>query len=285
MGPGRRIYHKPCLKCLTCSRRLDALSLLEHDQEPYCKSCHVRNFGTRDLRSANLPPSSSPSTSPTRLTYSLPPTIASESFASNSSILEEPSRHDVDSGVSPRLSSQTSFSTSTSFPYSATQQLPPRRSSPITHGSPILRPSTRPLSPTKLTGARPLSPIATGLAASPLSPTSTGTSTASAPTSLHINAAGAPLKPNYTGRKTFGPSPGFEGTPSCPKCGKAVYFAEQVKASGRTWHKPCLRCTECSVSLDATRLTEKDGKVMCRSCYSKLHGPQGSGYALLGRAG
>lgn len=57
----------------------------------------------------------------------------------------------------------------------------------------------------------------------------------------------------------------------------------QVKASGRVWHKACLRCTECRVLLDSNRLTEKDGDPLCRSCYSKLHGPQGSGYALLGR--
>jgi len=71
----------------------------------------------------------------------------------------------------------------------------------------------------------------------------------------------------------------------CAKCGKTVYFAEQVKAIGKTYHKPCLRCTECSTSLDSTRLTERDGFPYCHRCYGKLYGPQGSGYALLGKAG
>jgi len=69
----------------------------------------------------------------------------------------------------------------------------------------------------------------------------------------------------------------------CPACHKAVYFAEQVKASGQTWHKLCLKCTECKTRLDSSRLTEKDGLVFCRNCYGKLHGPQGEGYALVGR--
>ena len=30
----------------------------------------------------------------------------------------------------------------------------------------------------------------------------------------------------------------------CPRCGKRVYFAEQVLSLGRKWHKPCFRCGE-----------------------------------------
>ncbi|KAF8513364.1 hypothetical protein JB92DRAFT_2812083 [Gautieria morchelliformis] len=293
MGPGRRIYHKPCLKCVTCSRRLDGLSLLEHDLEPYCKSCHVRNFGTRDLRSANLTPSSPP-LSPTRPTRSPSPLPASDSLSSNVSIPEEPGETEpgpeYESPSFPRPRSHTNLPASISFPRTAPSSLSfARRNSQPTRAAPILRPTARPLSPTKSYSARPLSPNSPGYSQKPLSPTSTGMSTASAPTYLRANTTGAqfdtPPRPSFTGnvgaKKTFGPSPGFGGTPSCPRCGKAVYFAEQVKASGRTWHKPCLRCTECSVLLDSTRITEKDGQIMCRSCYSKLHGPQGSGYALL----
>ncbi|KAI9060120.1 hypothetical protein FKP32DRAFT_1687699 [Trametes sanguinea] len=55
MGPGRKLYHKPCLACKNCGKRLDSFSLVEHNEEPYCKNCHVKLFGTRDLRHANLP--------------------------------------------------------------------------------------------------------------------------------------------------------------------------------------------------------------------------------------
>jgi predicted nucleic acid-binding Zn ribbon protein len=60
------------------------------------------------------------------------------------------------------------------------------------------------------------------------------------------------------------------GTPLCARCTKPVYFAEQAKAVGKTFHKFCLRCTECNTSLDSTRLAEKEGKVVCRSCYGKV---------------
>jgi hypothetical protein len=80
------------------------------------------------------------------------------------------------------------------------------------------------------------------------------------------------------------------GTPQCPRCNKNVYFAEQVrtlrwsltshfssrlvgiqvKAVGKTWHKACLRCSECGTSLDSSRLTERDGAPFCNRCYNKV---------------
>jgi len=115
--------------------------------------------------------------------------------------------------------------------------------------------------------------------ASPLASTSTGT-----PMGL---ATGTRYGAALMGQQTGGSMARAWGaaTPTCGKCGKNVYFAEQVKAAGKTYHKGCLRCAECNTLLDSTRLTEKDGSLLCRRCYGKLHGPQGSGYALLGKAG
>ncbi len=70
LGPARKPYHKPCLACTHCNKRLDSYSLLEHDTEPFCKPCHVKAFGTVDLRSANLPVAASPS----RASFALPTT-------------------------------------------------------------------------------------------------------------------------------------------------------------------------------------------------------------------
>jgi len=100
-----------------------------------------------------------------------------------------------------------------------------------------------------------------------------------------------PLVPTSTGtrygRGLTGVSGGTNrqwggGTPICPKCGKSVYFAEQTKAIGQTFHKGCLRCSECDSRLDPGRLSERDARPYCHRCYAKLYGPQGSGYALLG---
>ncbi|KAF7970402.1 hypothetical protein HWV62_24201 [Athelia sp. TMB] len=149
----------------------------------------------------------------------------------------------------------------------------------------------------------PLSPSKTGSYAAPVeaprSPTRSATlgranSTAS-PRSFE-QAVSTPLTQTATGTRygmallggTPTGSPARQwggGTPQCPKCGKSVYFAEQVKATGKTWHKACLRCVECGTTLDSKKLTEKDGEPHCHRCYGRLHGPQGGGYALLGKAG
>ena len=34
----------------------------------------------------------------------------------------------------------------------------------------------------------------------------------------------------------------MKGKNACPKCGKAVYFAEETIAIGKKWHKMCLKC-------------------------------------------
>ncbi|KAL7411732.1 hypothetical protein BDY24DRAFT_395845 [Mrakia frigida] len=84
IGPGRKVYHKTCLKCTNCNKRLDSHLLVEHDEMPYCKQCHVKLFGTRDLRSHNHPqatPALSSTSSPTSPTFaSNPPTPPRPSF-------------------------------------------------------------------------------------------------------------------------------------------------------------------------------------------------------------
>lgn len=72
------------------------------------------------------------------------------------------------------------------------------------------------------------------------------------------------------------------GTPLCARCGKAVYFAEQLQASGRKWHRGCLKCDGCGTTLDPGKLEEgpagevKSGcNTWCRVCYAKYFGPKG----------
>ncbi|KAI6030291.1 hypothetical protein EDC04DRAFT_2711240 [Pisolithus marmoratus] len=348
MGPGRNLYHKPCLACTSCSKRLDSLTLLEHDQMPYCKNCHVRLFGIRDLRQANLPdkedlsnlPFSSPSIrlahgslvntptgSPVRSTYSTP-LAHSRTYGSTdlSTSTTSGSRSPIRThftgtgGATPVLRANSTLPTrfSRAFPSSPAPELASSETDevidvempetnevpdPITMtfeentpcmqhtrdfqtSSPMLfsQPKCTPDSSNPPDGfhdasmerpASPLKPSSTGLITaaniSPLKQTSTGTRYGMA-----LGGAGtSPVK-----------SWGLGGaTPVCPRCGKNVYFAEQMKAIGKTWHKGCLRCSSCNTLLDSKRLNEKDGEPLCGRCYSKLHGPQGSGYALLGKAG
>ncbi|KAG8935230.1 hypothetical protein FRC01_005486 [Tulasnella sp. 417] len=90
------MYHKPCLSCKSCSKRLDSFSLVEHDSEPYCKQCHIRNFSTKDLRHANLP-QASPPTSPSRT-----PTGSAPTSPSRATIPTSPGKLNLATLASPK---------------------------------------------------------------------------------------------------------------------------------------------------------------------------------------
>lgn len=45
IGPNSTPYHKPCLTCITCNKRLDSTLLVEHDGEALCKNCHRSHLG------------------------------------------------------------------------------------------------------------------------------------------------------------------------------------------------------------------------------------------------
>ncbi|KAG8984985.1 hypothetical protein FRB95_006327 [Tulasnella sp. JGI-2019a] len=378
MGPGRKMYHKPCLTCKTCSKRLDSYSLVEHDAEPYCKQCHKKNYATTDLRHANLPQAASPaspgraSTSVAPVSPRMPTSPAKLDLASLASLKQdlaqdmpaEPPAQPVtfvpvhvpepifeaeeddnpdevnEDGIdaeassssqqpppatpphqisiysrqpmSPVYSPNQDRNASPSAPYGPVS---PRRLSWRASGSPAQATSPTQSSDMPVTtpdGQQPLTPTATGFGKR-IVPMSTGGHTVSIPGAYspkrvtqtftgNSNTRGSPngIRPNYTGQGA-GPSfssaspkkimPSFTGGSwnpggqriECPRCAKAVYHAEQVNAVGKRWHKSCLRCTECSTSLDSSRLAEKDGEPYCRACYAKVHGPAGSGYALVGR--
>ncbi|KAI0297915.1 hypothetical protein BC826DRAFT_1123942 [Russula brevipes] len=334
MGPGRKMYHKPCLACTSCGVRLDSFRLLEHDEQVvslilfYSKNCHSRNFGTRDLRQANLPHAAvGLSLTPTRAAGTAPSSpqgrVASPPLAYSKSSPPPPSL----GRPSPLFASATGCGCAWDGP---------------TSPGPLLRP-TRVLSPTRgafstdseqtdsadnttdqgsddshftpshagrSEGGLPRTVPLTGTPDRVPSPTKRPAPISNSPATLgRANTLGgngatgtrriAPLAVSTTGtrygaalmgdlRSTPTGSPVRQwggGSPQCPRCNKNVYFAEQMKAIGKTWHKACLRCSECGTSLDSNRLTERDGAPFCHRCYNKLHGPAGNGYALWGKAG
>ncbi|KAF7420800.1 hypothetical protein PC9H_011318 [Pleurotus ostreatus] len=329
MGPGRMLYHKPCLACTMCNKRLDSLTLLEHNHKPYCKLCHVKHFGTKDLRQANLPympadssqppplppspmkslhaqpssgaslanPSDSPIVqvdgSPTSQTLSLEQEQAAEEDEERDTVPPVlPSRSTANLSRTPAIASSTVSATAqapirtmTTGGFPTPHRFKHRFSSSLDssannrfNAATMGRSHTAtgvPMSDDASQSVRPLVQTATGGVAYPLVPTATGTRYGIAlGGSVGVNTTGSPNK-----RWSMGTNP------TCPKCSKMVYFAEQVKAIGKTYHKGCLRCTQCNTSLDSTRLTENDGEPFCRQCYGKIHGPRGGGYALLGKAG
>jgi DNA-directed RNA polymerase subunit RPC12/RpoP len=65
----------------------------------------------------------------------------------------------------------------------------------------------------------------------------------------------------------------------CPRCGGAVFAAEQQLAKGTMWHKKCFNCAECKRPLDSMLACDgPDKEIHCRSCYGRLFGPKGFGY-------
>lgn len=71
--------------------------------------------------------------------------------------------------------------------------------------------------------------------------------------------------------------------PSCPKCGKPVYFAERKSSLGHDWHPNCLRCESCNRMLNPGRHSEHNGKPYCDiPCYQALFGPGGFGRGGVG---
>ncbi|CAF1503000.1 unnamed protein product [Adineta steineri] len=66
----------------------------------------------------------------------------------------------------------------------------------------------------------------------------------------------------------------------CPGCRKPVYFAEEIKAAGQSFHKFCYRCANCDKSINGANFSEHNGKIYDNNCYRRLFGPKGVGYGM-----
>eukprot|EP00456_Euglypha_rotunda_P012767 TRINITY_DN1368_c0_g1_i27.p1 TRINITY_DN1368_c0_g1~~TRINITY_DN1368_c0_g1_i27.p1 ORF type:complete len:108 (+),score=16.81 TRINITY_DN1368_c0_g1_i27:109-432(+) len=64
-------------------------------------------------------------------------------------------------------------------------------------------------------------------------------------------------------------------TEKCPRCGKSVFSAEEVKAVGKRYHEDCFKCANCKSSLTPIDVQDRDNEVYCRKCYGLLFGPTG----------
>ncbi|KJA22079.1 hypothetical protein HYPSUDRAFT_41203 [Hypholoma sublateritium FD-334 SS-4] len=372
MGPGRKLYHKPCLACTSCSKRLDSFTLLEHDEQPYCKSCHLKLFGTRDLRHANLPQASPPA-SPTHTLSSPARPGSSAGFASGSmnagtpaatppraapppsfwatravgapspswapraqGPVRAPAWDDDDGTYSPAAAHHHTADAAAEAEaeeaheiaaevaeiaderevrealVAASPPTQPQLQDPQEEAAPPVRTIPLALSPARtpyrhytshsVGAAVPSTETASSApSTTPIRALPTGTGTRygvalggvrsgspgpspSAGTGVGMGMGSpSPLRAQATGAARWGGAGGE--TPLCARCAGRVYFAEQVKAVNKTFHKGCLRCTACGTSLDSRSLRDHEGTVFCARCYAKSYGPQGGGYALLGKAG
>ncbi|CAL1548482.1 unnamed protein product [Lymnaea stagnalis] len=70
--------------------------------------------------------------------------------------------------------------------------------------------------------------------------------------------------------------PVLGGADKCPRCNKNVYFAEEVRALGRKYHKQCLKCSQCGKFLDSTNCNDHEDQIFCNTCYRRSFGPNSS---------
>lgn len=70
----------------------------------------------------------------------------------------------------------------------------------------------------------------------------------------------------------------FGGAPKCPVCDKSVYFAEEVVAEGKKFHKACFKCSQCNKMLDSSTATAHEGTLYCHPCHRRNFGLKGYGY-------
>jgi len=222
MGPGRKIYHKSCLTCYSCKRRLDSFSLVEHDGEPYCRPCHVRGFGTRDLRSANISPQAS-----NRASSPGQPTL--EVAADDSIEMDSSPDPDAQQSHTPTTPAEEYIDQHSDIPASPPKQL------------------------TAFEGA--------GKSTQSISPQSTG--------GIYLRRWPPQV---LTASMTGGMKAFVSTSPTCPKCGKAVYFAEQANAIGKKWHMSCLTCTACNKRLDSSTLLDHGDEPYCKACHTRNFG-------------
>lgn len=53
LGAGNK-YHKMCLKCCQCGKRLDSTNMTDRDFDLYCKGCYSKSFGPKGFGFSNL---------------------------------------------------------------------------------------------------------------------------------------------------------------------------------------------------------------------------------------
>ncbi|KAI7855074.1 hypothetical protein BDC45DRAFT_534765 [Circinella umbellata] len=301
IGPGGA-YHRSCLTCKECNKRLDSTTLTERDNEAYCKVCYNRKWGPKGYGFASgasflsteskmpkeileeqgqLQPSE-PSSSNTNNTPQLPPR---KSSSPPPFMVQQQREQEVSPPLSFRKPSSSLFEKETESTSSTTSHVPTSSNWSTKQVIPGTKPPvpTKPLVPTT---TKPTSFSSISTPSHPPSPKSV------APPSLPNRPPQTPPRPQQ--QPFIATKPAYLNTSytpkkvniniqndTCTKCGKAVYAAELAMGAGNKYHKFCLKCTECGKLLSSTNMVDKDFDLYCRGCHAKLHGPKGFGYGNL----
>jgi ribosomal protein L31 len=248
-----KIYHSKCFKCKSCAKNLDSVSCNEHDDLVYCKSCYSKNFGPKGY-----------------------------GFAGGASGLSTAHGQPVGSGIGggapagglvdkddPECCPQCGKRV-----YFAEQILAFRRKwHKVCFKCNTCKKS---MDLNNCTEHEEL-PYCKGCYAKNFGPKGYGfAGGASGLSTVH----GQPHTSNPAGLPSQNGQTDKDDPESCPRCGKSVYFAEQVLSLNRKWHKMCFKCVSCSKTVDIGSATDHDGELYCKGCHGRHFGIKGVGYGV-----
>ncbi|KAJ1646811.1 Cysteine and glycine-rich protein 3 [Coemansia erecta] len=245
VGPGGP-WHRGCFKCKQCNCALSSTILTEHDGEAFCRTCYTKLFSLRGYNvGGSLEPS--PQRQQQQQQQQLP-----RSRGSSFETIPPPvvgSSYQRSSGSSPTHRSTDN----------AAASVPRTPTSPLDSSPFVSAAAAAASAAVAAHGNRPATPLSAG-------------SMVSRPVSSRNLSPGMPYGRTYK-PKVFGA--GMVPPDICPRCNKTIYHAEQGIAAGRKYHKSCIRCKSCNVSIGSLQITEHDGEIFCKQCYARDFGPKG----------
>jgi len=236
---GKR-FHKLCCKCRNCGTLLNSHNLTEHDEQIYCKACYARSFGPRGVGHGIGAGILSMDSLREALPITPPGTPKGRSGSATFNGFHERKNS---LGSSPSL--DTSSPANSDDEAGATASLPP----------------AIPTAPLK-------APRSAGLVDNAIHwPVSTSSTNGSSQRSDNILSMPV-VAPKFV--------PGTSNSNLCQRCNKIVYIAEEIKATGRSFHKRCFTCVSCKKNINGARYCEHSCELYCPNCYQKQFGPKGT---------
>lgn len=268
-----RKWHKLCLKCAECNKLLDSTTCTDHQGEAFCKACYGKNFGPKGYGFAGG--ASGLSANSTTKYGETDGNVSHYAQAQAAPVVNGGNSRFGGGEKCPRCQKTVYFAEEARANGRKWHKLCLKCAN-----------CNKMLDSTTCTDhdgeafckacyGRLFGPKGYGFAGG-ASGLSMDTGRAGEVTTQNVSqlamAQAAPLLDNNTQKPKYG------GADICGRCGKQVYFAEQVIGGGNIYHKACFKCTACGKNLDSTTLTQNEGNIFCKACYGKHFGPKGFGF-------
>ena len=303
IGPNSTPYHKSCLVCTACNKRLDSTLLVEHDGLPVCRNCHRSHLGQGKGGFAKaVPVRATLPTSPPRRTLELDDKDQLASSITGISISSRGTQSPPTKAATPLHSVDDAIASGSQLPTITPKSAALRQhmqgiTQAVNGDSASRDEGGHTMSVAQSSSRRLPSPVRRTPVSSPANNYKTANSDSPrTPSTLPGNGmASSPFRNQYSSPAStpsrLGNAIG-SGTPLCARCRKPAYFAEAVQGAttgGRVWHRACLKCEGCGTTLQKGTLEEgppeeadKHGQGMgtfCKACYKRFFGPRGIGNA------